>query len=194
MSELDQARWDSIYRETPKPGWDLDGPTPVLAELLELPACGHLGPDWVVPCCGYGHDAAELARRGFQVTGVDFAPSAIQGARARHGEAVRWRQEDWYAGTERFDVIFDHTSFVAMDPARRAEYLEVCARRLRPGGLWLASLFHTVTRPPGPPFAVSMEAARALAEVRFEVLHLEHAIRSHPRRAGREFLLVGRVK
>jgi hypothetical protein len=80
-----------------------------------------------------------------------------------------------------------------MAPERRTDYLAHCARRLRPGGLWLAGMFHTVTRPPGPPFALSMEEARRLAEVRFEILHLDHATRSHPRRAGREFLLVGRV-
>ena len=81
MSDLDQAYWDGIYQETPRPGWDMDGPTPVLGELLELPACAGLGRELAVPGCGYGHDAAELARRGFRVTGVDFAPSALQGAR-----------------------------------------------------------------------------------------------------------------
>ncbi len=194
MGELDQGYWDSIYRDTPRPGWDMDGPTPVLAELLDLPACRDLGPELAVPGSGYGHDAAELAARGFRVTGIDFAPSAVEGARARYGDRVRWRQEDWFALEETFDGIFDHTCFVAMAPGRRAEYLAHCARRLRPGGLWMASLFHTVNRPPGPPFAVLMEEARRLAEGPFDVLHLDHATRSHPRRAGREFLLVGRVR
>jgi SAM-dependent methyltransferase len=193
MGDMDQTYWDSLYRETPRPGWDMDGPTPILAELLDLPDCQGLGRDLAVPGCGFGHDAAELARRGFRVTGVDFAPSAIQGARQRHGDQVRWRQEDWFTLEDTFDGIFDHTCFVAMAPERRAEYLAHCVRRLRPGGLWLAGMFHTVTRPPGPPFALSLEEARRLAEVRFEILHLDHATRSHPRRAGREFLLVGRV-
>jgi SAM-dependent methyltransferase len=192
MSDLDQAYWDGIYQETPRPGWDMDGPTPVLGELLDLPACRELGPELAVPGCGYGHDAAELARRGFRVTGVDFAPSALQGARARHGDQVRWLQQDWFALEERFDGIFDHTCFVAMAPGRRPAYLAHCASLLRPGGLWMASLFHTVTRPPGPPFALSMDEARSLAEVHFDLLHLGPAARSHPRRAGREFLLVGR--
>ena len=81
-----------------------------------------------------------------------------------------------------------------MDPARRPAYLEACAAHLRPGGLWLAVLFHNVNGRPGPPHAIGQVEARALAESHFEVLHLGEAIDSHPRRAGREFLLIGRKR
>jgi SAM-dependent methyltransferase len=146
-----------------------------------------------VPGCGFGHDAAELARWGFTVTGVDFAPSAIEGARSRYGDLVDWRQEDWFeAALEPFDAILDHTCFVAMAPERRPEYVASLARRLRPGGLWLGAFFHTVHNPPGPPFAIDPEALRRLAEAEFQVLHLGEATKSHPRRAGREFLAVAR--
>ena len=37
MGDMDQTYWDSLYRETPRPGWDMDGPTPILAELLGMP-------------------------------------------------------------------------------------------------------------------------------------------------------------
>jgi SAM-dependent methyltransferase len=144
-----------------------------------------------VPGCGYGHDAAELARLGFLVTGLDFAEVALRGARERYGALVDWRQEDWFAeGADGFDAIFDHTCFVAMDPPTRPKYVAACARRLRPGGLWLGVFFHTVTQPGGPPFAVAMDEVRSLAAAEFDILHLDHASRSHPRRAGREFLLV----
>jgi hypothetical protein len=39
-----------------------------------------------------------------------------------------------------------------------------------------------------------MEAMSALAEARFDVLHLAEALQSHPRRAGREYLLVARKR
>ena len=32
----------------------------------------------VVPGCGRGHEVVELARRGFEVTAIDFAPAAIE--------------------------------------------------------------------------------------------------------------------
>ena len=195
MSNADPAYWRAIYEAESRPGWDLNGPTPLLAELLEL-ATGLLpGAAVAVPGCGFGHDAAELGRRGFQVTGLDFAEPAIQGASARYGDLVSWRQEDWFAPTEAtYDAIFDHTCFVAMDPSLRPRYLQACVSRLRPGGLWLGAFFHTVPFPNRYPFAISLEQVRALAEADFEILHLDHASRSHPKRAGREFLLVARKR
>jgi thiopurine S-methyltransferase len=189
--------WNQLYRDEGRPGWDMDGATPLVAELLDLAAPLGLRPGCglVVPGCGYGHDAAELAARGYAVTGLDFAPLAIQGAMHRYGDRVAWTQGDWFTTQlGPWEAIFDHTCFVAMDPPRREAYLEACAGHLRPGGLWLAALFHEVKDPVGPPHAISMEAMRGLAEAHFEVLHLGPAERSHPRRAGREFLLEARKR
>lgn len=185
--------WQAVYASEERPGWDMDGPTPLLPELLDLAESLKLavGPTIAVPGCGFGHDAAELARWGFAVTGVDFAPAAIEGARARYGALVDWRQEDWFAAAlGPFDTILDHTCFVAMAPERRPDFVASIRARLRPGGLWLGAFFHTITNPPGPPFAIDPGELRGLAEPGFEVLHLADAERSHPRRAGREFLLV----
>ena len=186
--------WQAVYDTEERPGWDINGPTPLLPELMDLAETAKLvvGPAIAVPGCGFGHDAAELARWGFEVTAVDFAPAAIAGARARYGAIVDWRQEDWFeTPLGPFDTILDHTCFVAMAPDRRPDYVNSLARRLRPGGLWLGAFFHTINNPPGPPFAIEPEELRKLAESLFEVRHLGEAQRSHPRRAGREFLLVG---
>lgn len=187
--------WNRLYEDEGRPGWDMDGATPLVGELLGLahPAGLRPGCEVVVPGCGYGHDAVDLEARGFAVTGLDFAPLAIQGAMHRYGGRVAWSQADWF--TTRlgpWDAIFDHTCFVAMDPLRRPGYVDACAAHLRPGGLWMAALFHDVNGRPGPPHAVSMTEMRALAEARFEVLHLGEAAASHPRRKGREFLMIGR--
>ncbi|HJV91414.1 MAG TPA: methyltransferase domain-containing protein [Holophagaceae bacterium] len=184
--------WQQVYDTESRPGWDMDAPTPLVAELLEV---GNPGPGIAVavPGCGFGHDAAELARRGFRVTAFDFAAAALEGARARYGTSVAWRQDDWFttpAGP--FDAVFDHTCFVAMEPGRREAYVARTAELLVPGGLWLLAAFHDVQGRPGPPFALPAADLRAVAESRFDVLHLAPATRSHPRRAGREMLLVGR--
>ena len=187
--------WNQIYLDEGRPGWDMDGATPLVPELLDLatPLGLKPGAELVVPGSGYGHDAAALAARGFAVTGLDFAPLALQGAKERYGDAVAWHQADWFT-TELgpWDAIFDHTCFVAMDPARRPAYIDACAEHLRPGGLWMAALFHEVPRVPGPPHPIAMADMRTLAEARFEVLHLADATQSHPRRAGREFLMIAR--
>lgn len=184
--------WQQVYDTEPRPGWDMDAPTPLVEELVGLglpPAGGSVA----VPGCGFGHDAAELARRGFQVTAFDFAPAALEGARARYGAAVDWRQEDWFTtAAGPFEAVFDHTCFVAMEPERREAYVGRTADLLKPGGLWLLAAFHDVQGRPGPPFALPMADLRRLAEARFEILHLAEATRSHVRRRGREMLLVGR--
>jgi len=187
--------WNRLYQEEERPGWDMNGATPLVRELLGLarPLGLRPGCELVVPGCGYGHDAAELEAEGFTVTGLDFAPLAIQGAMHRYGDRVAWSQADWFTThLGPWDAIFDHTCFVAMDPVRRPAYLEACAAHLRPGGFWLAALFHEVKGPAGPPHAIPMEDLRRLAETRFDVLHLAAATGSHPRRAGREYLLVAR--
>ena len=187
--------WNRIYETEDRPGWDMAKPTPVLAEALALAAPFGLAPgaSVVVPGCGYGHDAAALAGLGYAATGLDFAPLALAGARERYGDAVSWAEEDWFTtALGPWDAIFDHTCLVAMDPERRPAYVAACAERLKPGGLWLAVVFHDVQDRPGPPHAIPMATLRRLAEPRFEILHLGEATQSHPRRAGREYLLVAR--
>jgi len=189
--------WNRLYEEEERPGWDMDGATPLVKELLDLarPLGLRPGGNLVVPGCGYGHDAAALEALGFAVTGLDFAPLAIQGAMHRYGDRVAWSQADWF--TTRlgpWEAIFDHTCFVAMDPVRRPAYVQACADHLRAGGLWLAVLFHDVKGKPGPPHAIPIPELRSLAEVSFEVLHLAETTESHPRRAGREYLLVARKR
>ena len=183
--------WNRIYEEEARPGWDMDGPTPLLAELLEatpLPPAARVA----VPGCGFGHDAAELARLGFRVEAFDIAPLALEGARARYGEAVRWRLEDWFtAEAGPFGAVFDHTCFVAMEPARRADYAEAVRDRLGPGGIWMGAAFHDTQDRVGPPFAIGREAMGGLIRgAGFELRMLRDAARSHARRAGREFLWV----
>lgn len=189
--------WNQLYQDEGRPGWDMDGATPLVRELLDLaqPLGLQAGCDLVVPGCGYGHDAAELESKGFSVTGLDFAPLAIQGAMHRYGDRVAWSQADWFT-TELgpWDAIFDHTCFVAMDPVRRPAYVEACAHHLRPAGLWLAAFFHDVNGRPGPPHAIPMVELGQLVKSSFEVLHLAEATTSHPRRAGREFLMVARKR
>ena len=187
--------WNRIYEDEGRPGWDMDGATPLVGELLglALPLGLRPGASLVVPGCGYGHDAVELDSWGFAVTGLDFAPLAIQGAMQRYGDHVAWSQADWFAThLGPWDAIFDHTCFVAMDLPRRPAYVDACAAHLKPGGLWMAALFHDVNGRPGPPHAISMDACRALVEPRFDILHLAAATTGHPRRLGREFLLVAR--
>lgn len=191
----DKEIWQRIYDEEGTP-WDLDGATPALSEMLEAGAEWGLGTGVTiaVPGCGLGHDAAALAARGFRVRAIDPVPAALEAARARYGLAVDWAERDWLA--ERpgaFDALFDHAFFVAFEPRRRVEVVAAHARQLKPGGLWMGLFWHTVKEvDAAPPWAVQPAELAALAEPFFDILSLEAARNSHPRRAGREFWMIAK--
>jgi hypothetical protein len=191
---VDRDEWQRIYQEEGTP-WDLDGPTPALAELLDSASPWGLraGATVAVPGCGLGHDAAALAGKGFRVCAIDPVPAALDSARERYGSGVEWTRADWFeAGLGPFEAVFDHAFFVAFDPVRRAEVVTAHARSLKPGGLWLGIFWNRVKEPDARPWAIQPEELRNLVLPRFEILGLEAARNSHPRRAGREFWMIAR--
>jgi methyl halide transferase len=181
------AFWNSIYEEQDSPRWNI-GVAPPLLHWLD-----HAGakPGRVlVPGCGYGHDAALMAARGFDVVAVDFAPLAIERARQLHpGAAVDWRCVDMFMlpATEAaaFDYFYEYTSLVAIPPARRPEYAQLARELLKPRGL-LIGCFYNHGRDGGPPFDVTRDEVLALFSPHFEVHELEVSPHSIERRAGHE--------
>ncbi len=107
------------------------------------------GLSWLDVGCGAGIAAEALARRGFQVLGIDAAPATIEAARAhaaRQGIDVEYRvaaAETLLAEGRRFPVItalevIEHVP----DPA---EFVWTLASLLEPGGLlFLSTLNRTV--------------------------------------------------
>ena len=103
-------RWDSAYRRERAPGWDAGRPAPELKRAVES---GAVRPGRaLVLGCGAGPNAIYLAGKGFDVTGVDVAPSAFRLAKERARQAkvkVRWLVADVLAVPDlgAFDFIFD---------------------------------------------------------------------------------------
>ncbi|MGB5975579.1 MAG: SAM-dependent methyltransferase, partial [Nodosilinea sp.] len=80
-SPLSPDAWEQRY-QTGTPRWDLGQPSPAFQVLLasaEAPQPGAA----IVLGAGRGHDALFFAQQGFEVTAVDFAPSAIQALEAQ---------------------------------------------------------------------------------------------------------------
>jgi len=100
-------------------------------------------------CCGYGRHSIELARRGFQVTGVDISPAQI--ARAREKAAAAGRRPEFVLGDARalpvhgpFDAainMFLSFGYFATDAESQA-MLTGIARVLRPGGRLLIDFWN----------------------------------------------------
>lgn len=116
-----------------------------LIELVELKP----GQSILDVCCGYGRHAIELARRGYQVTGIDLSPKQIEAAieRAnREGLQVNFlvgdAREMGFAGE--FDVTLNlFISFGLFEAdSDNLKMLERVAAATSAGGLFLMDLWN----------------------------------------------------
>ncbi len=189
-------KWETDYARGTD-GWDLNGPTPVLRRLA---ASGQFPPGrMLVPCAGRGHDAREFARHGFQVTAVDFSPTAVREMkRLADPEApIEVVQSDLFALprqlNETFDYVLEYTCFCAIDPKRRSQYADLIERLLKPGGTFIDLAFPLDDRAGGPPFATTEKEILGLFQPRgFQLTSQEMPKDSVPARRHAERLLVFR--
>ena len=99
-------------------------------ELVQLVGSGRLNPSKVIDLgCGTGDNAIILAQQGFEVTGVDYASSAIAKAKRKASEAgvtVRFEVDDLtnlkkVNGT--YDLLVDYGTFDDLSPRDRDKYV-----------------------------------------------------------------------
>jgi len=187
-------KWEMDYQRGGD-GWDLGGPNPVFRNLL---AARELSPGrMIVVCSGRGHDAREFAKHGFQVTAVDFSPSAVnEMERLNDPDApVEILQHDLFKLSSRFDGSFDYmleyTCYCAIDPRRRAEFVDLAVRLLKPGGLYISLAYPISQHMGGPPFSVSVPEMLSLFQERgFHLIERKIPSDSVPARRGAEELLL----
>jgi SAM-dependent methyltransferase len=190
--------WEDNYRSG-RTGWDLGMPTPVFQRLAES---GEFPPGkMLVICAGRGYDARLFARLGFEVTAVDFAEEAVQEMVALNDPETSMEviQADLFDlpvfMNAEFDYILEYTCFCAIDPQRRAEYINSVTNLLKPGGFYIALAFPIGGRTGGPPFVVTPdELVDPLNEMGFELVSREIPGDSVPGREGIEELLILKKK
>jgi SAM-dependent methyltransferase len=184
--------WDAHYRSGEMP-WEKGGASPALLEALRrVPVRGQV----LVPGCGLGHDVRALAAIGAEVLGLDIAPSGVAAAESQpRVGSERYLLGDFFALPAelvgRFDWIWEHTCYCAIDPARRGDYVASAARALRPGGEYLGVFYVDPgqTWPSdGPPFETTLSALDALFSREFDLLAEWSPARAYPGREGREWL------
>jgi SAM-dependent methyltransferase len=122
---------------------------PDLLHLLSWDCMPAAGARLLEVGCGDGFVTAELAERGFEVTGIDCSPAAIDGAArnlAARGLKAHLLVADACLPVELpgspFSAVLDsHCLHCVTEPAHRLELLAAVRRHLGPGGrLFLATM------------------------------------------------------
>ena len=179
--------WEGRYQVGDMP-WEKGEASPGLVDFLAANRKllrGTVG----VPGCGTGHDVRAWAKAGFSAVGFDVAPSAVKLAKektAAAGLKAEFRQRDFLRDEPpwRFDWIFEHTLFCAIDPEDRNKYVKALLRWLKPGGNYLA-VSYLIPDTDGPPFGTTREEQIERFSPYFE-LKKEWVPRSYPNRTGLE--------
>ncbi len=130
------AGWDSTYHDDRRPAWDIGRPA---TDLIKAVEDGTVKPGRaVVLGCGTGTNAIYLASKGFDVTGIDLAPTALARAEAKAekaGATVRWLVADVTAPPklEPFDFIFDRGCYHGVRRGNAAGYVEAAGKLTHKG-------------------------------------------------------------
>lgn len=189
----DNSFWSQIYKDTEhKPGWDLNGPSPVLKHIipqLKIPK-GRI----LVVGCGHGHDAYDLSERGHVVTAVDFSEEAIREAKKLYPEGpnLKFIQADVFNLSEKyfgyFDLVFEHTLFCAIDPTKRNDLVKIYKTMLADQG-HLLGIFFTIDNYVRPPFGATEWELRERLKKNFQLLYWTKWKAETTRSAGIELII-----
>ena len=157
--------YDSDYRDTAGPPWEIGRPQPALSALLDTEV---RGPKVLDVGCGTGDLAIALARRGFDVTAVDFSPVAIDLARAKAhqtGVSIAFDVQDATAlslPAAPFSSIFDSGLLHNLhreDPAKAVAFLAQLPALAAPGA---AVFILAVSAEAGPGWSLTAGLLRSL--------------------------------
>lgn len=157
----------SAEGDTSKIPWADERPNPWLIEWLDQQRPSTTGETALVVGCGLGDDAEELSRRGFDVTGFDVSPTAVDWARRRFpGSDVTYRNADLFALPPtmegEFDFVFEAYTLQALPVAVRGDAIAAVATLVAPGGsLLVVSRGREETdEVQGPPWPLSRQELR----------------------------------
>jgi len=170
------ARWDSAYREGRAP-WDIGAPQSAFLRLADAGAFASP----ILDCgCGTGEQALMLAARGFEVMGVDVAPTAIRAARQKavaRGLPVEFHVADALhldALRRRFASVLDSGVFHTFDDDQRGEYVASLAAVVPPGGVIHLLCFSELTPGDAGPRRVTQAELREAFSAGWRVEQIEH--------------------
>lgn len=171
--------WRTLYDHMPVEAMPWYNPNldPDLARALDR--LGLKGGTFLDLGTGPGTQAIELARLGFDVTGSDVSPKAVElaGERAR-GTAARFVVDDVLDTKlgRAFDAVFDRGCFHVFDPIAHPAYLQSIRRLVKPGGVFFLKCFSATEPGDRGPRRYTPDALRRVFEGTFVVESIEDTV------------------
>ena len=143
-----KSQMESIYRDLSldKIPWHLEEPPELLIKLVES--------KWILPCpavdlgCGAGNYAIWLVSQGFQMTGIDISPKAVEIANRlaeERGVDCHFTDKDLTGDPGElpgsFEFAYDWEVLHHVFPEGREKYVYNVHKMLQPGGKYLSVCF-----------------------------------------------------
>ena len=154
--------WNDCYANN-QIGWDLGKITPVFKDW-----CDKLteNKSIFVPGSGNGYDPLYFAKKGHNVTAVDFSSIAVENMSKKaisKNIDINILKEDIFnlnsCHFSQYDYVVEYTCFCAIDPNKRLDYIKIMNDVLVKNGE-LVGLFLPLLKDKsegGPPFSVNLE-------------------------------------
>lgn len=137
--------YERVY-EKPFAVWTKIKPSKRLRVLIET---GKIKPCKTIDMgCGEGFYSVYLAKRGFEVTGIDISDRAINYAKEnaiKYGVKIKFLAMDMadLSGlNEKFDFVLEWSVMHGIPPAERAKYVKDVAKLLNKNGTYLSVCFN----------------------------------------------------
>ena len=150
---MQETDWESRYQNS-QTGWDRGNSSQNLFYWLDndLLSKGKI----LVPGCGNGYEILTLADKGYDVTGVDIAPTPISNLKAAlkranlsatliQADFLEWHPE------KQFDAIYEQTSLCALPSELWQSYADQLHSWLKPKGKIFAQFMQRGSEG-GPPY------------------------------------------